>query len=87
MIYYLFQNQLLADTSNPIPIKDKTENLSILPNIQVLYSASAMLTFEQASSAEFSSRFVPYDKEKNLFPEKNVVWVRFTLQNQSNDDH
>lgn len=87
MCFYIVANQLFTDNSKPILLQDKNENLSILPHIEVLYPDSQVPTFEQVSSPEFSSQFVSFDKEKNLFPEKNVVWVRFTLQNQSNDDH
>jgi two-component system, sensor histidine kinase LadS len=83
-LIYLFDNQSIAKEIKPIPIQDNTTNLSILPSLQVLYPATDDLTFEQVSSEQFDNQFVAFDKEKNFFPEKNVVWVRFSLENKSN---
>ncbi len=90
LFLYLLHNQSFAGDLKPVVIKDGAENQSIVKagDIQVLYtSENEQLTFEQVVKADFEARFMEYDKEKSLFPEGNVVWVRFALTNQSKSAH
>lgn len=86
IFFYLFANQLLAGELPPAIISDDTQNFSLLKsaNLSVFYPIDdKAFSFEEISSPDFDSKFIAFDKEKGLFPDKNIVWIRFAITNQS----
>jgi serine phosphatase RsbU (regulator of sigma subunit) len=80
---------LVADTLPQIVIRNNTENLSILSQTQVFYVSSKekAISFEQISSMAYDARFVPFNKEKLLFKDNDIVWLRFSIENKSESAH
>lgn len=83
ILFIFLANQVVADFLKPAIIRNNTENLGLLPFIEILPNPSLSLTFDEASSQGYHTKFIPYDKQIGLFPDKNVAWIRFTLTNES----
>ncbi|TAH19933.1 MAG: hypothetical protein EAZ08_07690 [Cytophagales bacterium] len=86
ILFIFLTNQIMADFLKPVIIRNNTEDFSLLPFVEVLPNPQENLTFEEASSQEYHAKFMPYNKQIGLFPDKNVAWVRFTLTNDSKAD-
>ncbi len=83
ILFIFLTNQIMADFLKPVIIRNNTENFSLLPFVEILSNPQENLTFEEASSQKYHAKFIPYNKQIGLFPDKNVAWVRFTLTNES----
>lgn len=86
IFFYICVNQLLAGELPPAIISDGTQNFSLLKsaNLSIFYpTGDKTFSFEEVSSPDFDSKFIAFDREKGLFPDKNIVWLRFSLTNRS----